>query len=67
MRRKIQAAYEQPTYEKAKAALKKVRSELALQNQSAAKSLDEGLEETLTRLMATHLALAGPERAAALL
>jgi transposase-like protein len=48
MRRKIQAAYEQPTYEKAKASLKKVRSELALQNQSAAKSLDEGLEETLT-------------------
>ena len=48
MRRKIQAAYEQPTYEKAKAALKKVRAELALQNQSAAKSLDEGLEETLT-------------------
>jgi transposase-like protein len=48
MRRKIQAAYEQPTYEKAKAALRKVRSELALQNQSAAKSLDEGLEETLT-------------------
>ena len=29
-------------------ALKKVRSELALQNQSAARSLDEGLEETLT-------------------
>jgi transposase-like protein len=48
MRRKLQAAYEQPTYEKAKASLKKVRSELALMNQSAAKSLDEGLEETLT-------------------
>lgn len=48
MRRKLQAAYEQPTYEKAKAALKRVRSELALMNQSAARSLDEGLEETLT-------------------
>ena len=48
MRRKLQAAWEQPTYEKARAALKKVRSELALQNQSAAKRLDEGLEETLT-------------------
>lgn len=48
MRRKLQAAYEQPTYEKARAALKKVRSELALMNQSAAKSLDEGFEETLT-------------------
>jgi len=48
MRRKLQAAYEQPTYEQAKAALKRVRSELALMNQSAAKSLEEGLEETLT-------------------
>lgn len=48
MRRKIQAAYEQPTYERAKASLRKVRSELSLMNQSAAKSLDEGLEETLT-------------------
>ena len=48
MRRKLQAAYEQPTYEQAKAALRRVRSELALMNQSAAKSLEEGLEETLT-------------------
>jgi transposase-like protein len=48
MRRKLQAAYQQPTYEKAKAALKRVRSELALMNQSAARSLDERLEETLT-------------------
>jgi len=47
MRRKLQAAYAQPTYEKAKSSLKRVRSELALMNQSAAKSLDEGLEETL--------------------
>ncbi len=48
MRRKLQAAYEQPTYEKAKARLKRVHGELVLQNQSAARSLDEGLEETLT-------------------
>lgn len=48
MRRKLQAAYEQPTYGKAKAALQRVRNELALVNQSAAGSLDEGLEETLT-------------------
>lgn len=48
MRRKLQAAYEQPTYDKAKVALKRVRSELALMNQSAARSLDEGFEETLT-------------------
>jgi len=48
MRRKIQAAYEKGTYEEARAALKRVRTELALMNQSAARSLDEGLEETLT-------------------
>ena len=47
-RRKLQAAYDQPTYAQAKAALKKIRAELALVNQSAAASLDEGLEETLT-------------------
>ncbi len=48
MRRKVQAAFAQPTYEKAKAALKRVRAELALVNRSAAESLDEGFEETLT-------------------
>jgi len=47
-RRKLQAAYEHPTYEKAKRALGKVRAELVLLNASAAASLDEGLEETLT-------------------
>jgi len=47
-RRKLQAAYEQPTYEGAKRALSKVRAELTLLNASAAASLDEGLEETLT-------------------
>jgi putative transposase len=48
MRRKLQAAYGQPTYEHAKTALKKVRSELAEINLSAVASLDEGFEETLT-------------------
>ena len=47
-RRKLQNGYQQPTYEKAKAALKKVRAELATINQSAMGSLDEGFEETLT-------------------
>ena len=47
-RRKLQAAYEQPTYGKAKAALGRVRSELTRINASAVASLDEGLEETLT-------------------
>ena len=47
-RRKLQNGYQQPTYEKAKATLKKVRAELATINQSAVSSLDEGFEETLT-------------------
>jgi len=47
-RRKLQAAYEQPTYETAKRALGKLRAELTLLNASAAASLDEGFEETLT-------------------
>ena len=47
-RRKIQSAYHHSTYAQAKAALRKVRAELALINASAAASLDEGLEETLT-------------------
>jgi len=47
-RRKLQAAYEAPTYEKAKRALGKIRAELRLLNASAVGSLDEGLEETLT-------------------
>ena len=47
-RRKLQSAYEHPTYEAAKRALAKIRAELVVLNASAAASLDEGLEETLT-------------------
>jgi len=47
-RNKLQTAYAQPTYEQAKAALLRVRRELLPINESAARSLDEGLEETLT-------------------
>jgi transposase-like protein len=47
-RRKLQAAYERPTYVGAKKALQRVRAELAQMNASAVSSLDEGLEETLT-------------------
>jgi transposase-like protein len=47
-RRKLQAASEKPTYEAARAAVQALRRELAQLNQSAAASLDEGLEETLT-------------------
>ena len=46
-RRKLQAAYEQPSYELAKKALGAIKQELRLINQSAVNSLDEGLEETL--------------------
>lgn len=48
MRRNLQEAYQEPTYEKAKEKLLKIRKELQLINQSAVSSLDEGLEETLT-------------------
>lgn len=47
-RRKLQAAYERPTYEAAKLALTRLHRELRLLNASAAASLLEGLEETLT-------------------
>jgi len=47
-RRKLQAAYEQPAYPEAKAALLRLRPELRLLNESAVRSLEEGLEETLT-------------------
>ena len=47
-RRKLQAAYERPTYEQARRALQTVRRELQVLNSSAVASLDEGLEETLT-------------------
>jgi putative transposase len=47
-RRRLQAAYEQPTYEKAKKRLTAIKRELSLINQSAVASLEEGFEETLT-------------------
>lgn len=47
-RNKLQSAYEQPTYAKAKTKLMTIRTELKLINESAVASLDEGLEETLT-------------------
>lgn len=47
-RRKLQVAYEKPTYAEAQAALHRCRQELRLLNASAVTSLDEGMEETLT-------------------
>ena len=47
-RKRLQRAYEKPTYEEAKAALNRLKPELKLLNESALASLEEGLEETLT-------------------
>ena len=47
-RRRLQNAYERPTYKEAKEELLKLHAELDELNQSAARSLKEGLEETLT-------------------
>ena len=47
-RRRLQKAYQQPDYPTAKAALIQIHTELKGLNRSAARSLMEGLEETLT-------------------
>jgi transposase-like protein len=47
-RTRLQRAYRQPTYEQARTALAQLQRDLEGRNQSAARSLAEGLEETLT-------------------
>lgn len=47
-RRRLQRAYQRPTYEEAKRDLEAIRAELDEINQSAVASLDEGFHETLT-------------------
>jgi len=47
-RRRLQRAYNRPKYEESLAALEGLHAELEERNQSAARSLAEGLEETLT-------------------
>lgn len=47
-RRKLQSAYALEDYDQAKARLNEIRQELKTVNRSAASSLEEGLEETLT-------------------
>ncbi|MDH3692799.1 MAG: transposase [Gammaproteobacteria bacterium] len=47
-RQRLQQAYERPNYRQAKAQLEQLFQELKLLNESAAASLNEGLEETLT-------------------
>ena len=48
IKKALQHAYDLPTYQEAKAALDALKPELALMNESAQNSLEEGLEETLT-------------------
>lgn len=47
-RRKLRHAYSKPTYENARQALTELHGELQQVNRSAARSLEEGLEQTLT-------------------
>jgi len=47
-RKRLQKAYSRPTYKEAKRKLLKIQSELSEINESAARSLGEGFEETLT-------------------
>lgn len=47
-RYRLQSAYKEPTYEGAKSKLMEILNELEKRNRSAANSLREGLEETLT-------------------
>lgn len=48
LRRRLQQAYQKPTYRQARAALDSILKDLRKRNLSAAASLEEGLEETLT-------------------
>ena len=48
IRRQMEAAYGKPTYEEAATALEALKPGLQLMNESALRSLEEGLEETLT-------------------
>jgi len=48
LRKRLQWAYDRPEYDEALKALTQIHGELEERNQSAAASLEEGLEETLT-------------------
>ena len=48
LRKRLQSAYNRPEYKEALAALDQLHDELEERNQSAAGSLEEGIEETLT-------------------
>ena len=48
VKKALQQAYDLPTYKEAKAALQALKPSLALMNESALNSLEEGIDETLT-------------------
>lgn len=48
IRKKLQGAYNKDTYDEAKKALQGIKNELRPINESAVRSMEEGLEETLT-------------------
>ncbi len=58
-RRRLHRAYQRPTYAEARAALTHLQTELEDRNQSAARSLAEGLEDTLTSHRLGVFALVG--------
>ena len=53
-RQRLQRAYNRPEYDEARAALETLHRELEDRNQSAARSLAEGFDETLTLLGVDH-------------
>ena len=59
-RQRLQRAYNRPEYDEALAALKSLQHELEDRNQSAAGSLAEGLDETLTLHRLGGVRCAGP-------
>ena len=54
IKKALQNAYDLPTYKEAKAALDALKPELALINEDATKSLEEGLEEGLEETLSLH-------------
>ena len=59
-RQRLQRAYNRPEYDEARAALETLHRELEDRNQSAARSLAEGFDETLTAASPRALRRAGP-------
>ena len=60
LRKRLQSAYNRPEYKEALAALDQLHDELEERNQSAAASLEEGIEETLNIASSRRVRRAGP-------